>query len=176
MRTEYASFSGPERSWVVVNTHPHREQIAIENLDCQNFRTYCPLVRKTVRHARKSQEVLRPLFPGYVFVQVSPGLHRWRPILSTRGVRTLVRTGEQLSFLDNGFIEALRQREVAGAIVRPERPYEIGQRVEITSNAFDGVVATIIDMDEKNRLVVLLDLLGRAVKVKVEADVVRATS
>ncbi len=176
MRTDYASFSGPERSWVAVNTQPHREHIAVEHLERQGFRAYCPRMRKSVRHARKTREVLRPFFPGYVFVQVLSGEQRWRPILSTIGVRTLVRAGQDLCFIDNGFIEALRQREIDGAIVRPPEPFAIGQKVEITNNAFDGMVATIIDMDEKNRLVVLLDLLGRAVKMKLEADVVRATS
>jgi transcriptional antiterminator RfaH len=160
--------------WAVVNTHPHKEHIAVQNLALQTFETYCPQVRKTVKHARRTQDVLRPLFPNYLFVQVNKDLHRWRCILSTFGVRTLVRFGEQLSFLDDGFIQSLREREQDGAIVRPERPFAIGQQVRMSGGAFDGLVATIIQMDEKDRLVVLMDLLKRPIKVKIESRNVAA--
>ena len=173
MRTDYRTPSGAHRPWVVVNVHPHRERFAIENLERQDFDTYCPMMRRRVRHARKTQEVLRPMFPGYVFARLVNNLQRWQPILSTYGVRTLVRFGDQLSYIGDGFIAALRRREVEGAIVKPESPYVIGQSVRLSTVGFDGIVAQIIAIDEKNRLTVLLDLLGRAVKVQVPADGVR---
>ena len=105
-----------------------------------------------------------------LFVRAHPQLGRWRPILSTYGVRTIVRAGDELSFIDNGFIASLRAREIDGAIVRPPSPYRLGQRVQIASGPFDGVVATILAMDEKDRLVVLLDLMNRAIKVKVKSE------
>jgi transcriptional antiterminator RfaH len=84
-------------------------------------------------------------------------------------VRTIVRTGDELSFVEGGFIASLKAREVDGAIVRPACPYAIGQRVEITSGPFDRIVATIIAMDEKDRLVVLLDMMNRSIKVKIDS-------
>jgi len=156
--------------WVVVNTQPHRERIAIENLVRQEFTAYCPMVRRRVKHARKVQDVLRPLFPSYVFVQVDQERQRWRPILSTMGVRTLVRFGEAFGTLDNGFIASLKAREVQGAIVKPEKPFSIGQQVKMAAGPFEGIVATIVEMDEKDRLVVLMDLLNQSVRVKVGSD------
>jgi transcriptional antiterminator RfaH len=156
-------------AWIVVNTQPHREQIALENLARQAFNTYCPMMRTRVRHARRTQEVLRPLFPGYLFVRVSADLKRWRPILSTYGVRTLVCCGGRPSFLDERFVEGLQARTIDGAIVRPARPYEPGQQVKMAGGAFDGLIATILEMDEKDRLVVLMDLLNRPTKVRVNA-------
>ena len=104
------------QSWVAASTHPHKEPTAISNLLRQGFEAYCPMVRRRWRHARKVQEVLRPLFPGYVFVAVDPSQHRWRPILSTVGVRTLVRFGDSLGLLPHGFVESLRSYEVEGAV------------------------------------------------------------
>jgi transcriptional antiterminator RfaH len=173
MRTEYNNYCPAQPStWVVVNTQPHREHIALDNLARQEFQAYCPMMRKRVRHARRTQEVLRPLFPGYLFVRVNPDLQRWRPILSTYGVRTLVCCGDRPSFLDEGFIDGLKARELDGAIVRPASPYRPGQQVKMAGGAFDGLIATILEMDEKDRLVVLMDLLNRPTKVKVEAGCV----
>ena len=156
--------------WIVVSTHPHKEALAIENLQRQDFRAYCPLVRKRIRHARREQDVLRPLFPSYVFAQIDTAMHRWQSLSSTFGVRSLIRCGERLSFLPDDFIRSLKAREIEGAIIRPESPYTVGQEVRVSGGAFDGLVATIIEMNEKDRLVVLMNLLNRPVKVKLETS------
>lgn len=155
--------------WIAVNTHPHREHFAIENLERQDFVAYCPLIRKRIRHARRVHDAQRPLFPGYVFVEITNGLDRWRPITSTYGVRSIVMCGERLSFIDAGFVASLMAREVDGVIVRPTKRFCVGQSVRMAGGAFDGLVAEIIEMDERDRLVVLLDLLNRPVRVRLEA-------
>jgi len=152
--------------WAVVNTQPHKEGVAVDNLVRQGFSAYCPLVRKRVRHARKTHDVLRPLFPGYLFVEVPKDRRAWRPIVSTYGVRALLRHGDEPCRLDPRFIAALQAREIDGIIVAPASPYEVGQQVRITDGPFEGLVATITDMNEKDRLVVLMDLLNRPVRVR----------
>jgi transcriptional antiterminator RfaH len=165
-------FDADAAPWIVINTHPHREHIALTNLERQDFHAYCPMMRKRRSHARRVDTVLRPLFPNYLFVQENPTLGRWRPILSTYGVRTIVRAGDELSFINGNFIDSLRAREIEGAIVRPPNPYRLGQRVQIAAGPFDGLVATIIEMDEKDRLVVLLDIMNRSTRVNVRSECV----
>jgi transcriptional antiterminator RfaH len=161
------------RAWVVINTLPHKEALALENLGRQGFSTYCPMIQKRVKHARYDSEVRRPLFPSYLFVHVDRDVQRWRPILSTVGVRTVVRCGHRLSFLEDGFVDALKSREIDGRILRSAN-YKLGQQVQIEGGAFDGLVATIVEMNEKDRLILLMDMLNRRVKVKVEANSVIA--
>jgi transcriptional antiterminator RfaH len=175
MPTQSGGGSEPS-TWAVVNTQPHRERLALSNLERQDFRVYCPMVLKRIRHARRTQDVSRPLFPGYLFVQVDPDLQRWRPILSTFGVRTIVRCGDRPSLLADAFIQGIKACEIDGAIVRPASPYTVGQQVRMATGPFDGLVATIIEMDEKDRLVVLMDLLSRPVKVRTEVRLVAAAS
>lgn len=55
-------------SWFVIRTKPNSEKIALLNCERQGFPAYLPLIRKTIRHARTKKEVLRPLFPGYLFL------------------------------------------------------------------------------------------------------------
>jgi transcriptional antiterminator RfaH len=157
------------RDWAVVNTHPHREPVARDHLRRQGFDVYCPLMRRRRTHARRVENVLRPLFPGYLFVHVEAERTRWRPILSTVGVRALVRFGDRLALLDEAFMQSLRAREVDGVIARPDMPYRVGQQVRLDGGPFDGVVATILSLDEKDRLVVLMDLLQRRVQARVAA-------
>ncbi len=156
--------------WAVVNTHSHKEQLALEHLRRQSFEVYCPRIWKRISHARRSLNVERPLFPGYVFVRITMSGDQWRPILSTVGVRTLVRFGNQLGLLDDAFIASLRARERDGVVVAPETPYQPGQRVKLVGGPFDGVTATIISSAEKDRLVVLMDLLRNSVRATVSQN------
>jgi transcriptional antiterminator RfaH len=123
-------------------------------------------------HARRADDVLRPLFPSYLFVHVNPQTQRWRPIMSTFGVRTLVRFGEQLAFVPDDFIDELRSHEIGGEIVHRARSYALGQRIHVTNGPFSGLVGTIIAMNDKDRLVVLMNLLNQPVKVQVAARMV----
>jgi transcriptional antiterminator RfaH len=174
MSSAYALPGGAAAWWAAVNSQPHRERIALENLERQGFSTYCPFIRRRRSHARRVEEVLRPLFPGYLFVNVRPGENCWRPILSTYGVRNLVRCGDRPSLVHGDFIDALLAREVDGAIVRPPVPYRIGQQVQVVAGPCDGLVATILSLDEKGRITALLDLMSRQVRAQLDSTQVMA--
>jgi transcriptional antiterminator RfaH len=150
--------------WAVINTHRHKELIAIEHLRRQSFRVYCPMISRTIRHARRNLTAHRPLFPGYIFVQLAPMMDQWRPIASTTGVRSLVRFGDELGFLQDGLIEGLKARERDGVITAPQVHYRPGQNVQMVGGPFDGVIATILSAGEKDRLVVLLNLVHTRVR------------
>ena len=160
--------------WAAIYTHPRRENVAAENLLRQEFQIYFPRELKRVRHARRITDVRRPLFPGYIFVRVARRLAMWRPILSTVGVRDLVRTGGRPALLDGEFIEGLRAREIDGLIVRPASPYQLDQEVRLTGGPFDGLIGRIVEMSDENRLVLLTSLLQQQVRMKVTPANVRA--
>lgn len=155
-------------AWIVASTHPHKEAAAAGHLANQGFASYCPVVRKRVSHARKVRSVLRPLFPGYVFIELPSDERPWRPILSTYGIRSIVCSGDEPSRLDPNFIAALRAREEDGVIIAPTHPYQVGQHVRVADGPFYGTIATILSMGEKDRLVVLMDILNRPVRVLID--------
>ena len=58
--------------WYVVSTKPNQENRAALNLRKQAFEVLLPMMQKKRRHARQIETVLRPLFPGYLFVEFDP--------------------------------------------------------------------------------------------------------
>jgi len=54
--------------WSCAATQPSAELLAIAELRRQGYDAFTPLHLRTVRHARRVDHRLRPLFPGYVFV------------------------------------------------------------------------------------------------------------
>ncbi len=156
--------------WMVLTTHPSREEYATQNLERQGFTVYYPRIIKRVSHARRIYDTVRPLFPSYVFVAYSPQLARWRALMSTYGVRSVVRNGETPSLIGNDFVASLKAREVEGVLRLPAKPYSVGQEVRIQGGAFDGLVGTILELRENQRIVVLMRLLNQQSKVLLSAD------
>lgn len=153
--------------WIAVNTHPNAEPQAILNLRRQDYRCYCPTVEATRRHARKVETVRRPFFPGYLFVDIASREGIWRPIASTLGVRQVVRFGDALGEVPGGLVETLQSREEAGDLRAHDvlERFHAGQQVRFDGTAFHDLVGRIVEIDAKERIWVLLDLLQRSVKV-----------
>ncbi len=159
--------------WLVVNTQPHKEMYALENLERQGFTVYCPKIVKRVRHARRAHDARRPLFPSYLFVSIATTQGRWRPVQSTFGVRSIVFQGEQPGLIPSTFVDSLRSREVDGVVVKPPQRFHVGQSVSVQGGPLDGMAGDILELREKDRVLVLLSLMSQAVKLHVEADNLR---
>jgi transcriptional antiterminator RfaH len=157
--------------WYVVQTRPHAECKAQENLRRQGFTTYLPKLIKSRRHARKIERVSRPLFPRYMFVLIDSTHQGWHAIRSTFGVSNLVGGECGPMALRDGVIEALRQREGADGHIRLDRPtFMRGAAVRVLDGAFASCLGLFERMNDKDRVSVLLDLLGRRVRVVLEAE------
>src|SRR5262249_21978989 len=108
------------------------------NLRKQDFTVYCPKIIKRVNHARRSADELRALFPQYVFILQPPPEQRWRLILGTQGIRSLVCLGGQKPATVPGeFIVSLKAREVDGVIRKPDTPFQSGQTAAVSGGVFD---------------------------------------
>jgi len=162
--------------WFVVHTQPHAEAKATLHLHRQGFEIYFPRYLKRRRHARKIETVAAPLFPRYVFVAVDISAQRWRSIYSTVGVARLVCNGDEPTAVPDGIVEALRSREDDGGFIklayRP--PFRPGEKVRVLDGAFSSCLGLFEGMAERERIAILLDLLGRKVRVVLDADLVAA--
>jgi transcriptional antiterminator RfaH len=162
--------------WFVAHTHPHAEAKATAHLNRQGFATYFPRYLKRRRHARRVETVAAPLFPRYLFVAVDLTAQRWRSIYSTVGVSRLVCNGDDPTPVPNGIVEALKDREDTNGFVKLDRrsPFCVGDRIRVLDGAFSSCLGLFEGMAERERIAILLDLLGRKVRVVLDADLVAA--
>lgn len=162
--------------WFVAHTQPHAEAKASVHLDRQGFEIYLPRYLKRRRHARKIETVAAPLFPRYLFVAVDIAAQRWRSICSTVGVARLVCNGDNPTVVPEGIVEALKDREdVDGFIKLESRPlFSPGDEVRVLDGAFSSCLGLFEGMAERERVAILLDLLGRKVRVVLDAALVAA--
>jgi transcriptional antiterminator RfaH len=162
--------------WYVVHTQPQNETRAEINLRRQGFATYLPRYQRTRRHARKTETVTRPLFPRYLFVDIDLARDRWRAIQSTFGVSNLVFAGDRPLPMPEGVVEQIRGRENSDGFVTLGLPAGIGpgSRVRLIEGIFTDSKGVLERVADDRRVAILLELLGREVRVFVPAASVGA--
>lgn len=185
MDSDHASRSVAPR-WFVVSTYPQAEfQV---NAALGAFRRHLPTIvdhRTLMRHGRpvlkdgkrQTEEVIRPFFPGYLFVHLDLSDPSWAAINRTQGVKRLMSTTELRPMpVPIGVVEALMAEGRAGdgAIDRGKAPkfprLSKDQFVEVTEGAFTSFQG-IVQMSDKDRVKVLLSIFSR----KTLADLPRAS-
>jgi transcriptional antiterminator RfaH len=164
------------RSWFVVQTQPHAETKASAHLTRQGFEIYLPRYLKQRRHARRLERVVAPLFPRYMFVAVDLAVERWRAIQSTVGVSRLVCSGDSPTPVAPDMIAGFKDREDERGFVKIEGrvPFAPGDRIRAAEGAFAACLGLFEGMTDRERVAILLDLLGRKVRVFLDLDLVTA--
>jgi transcriptional antiterminator RfaH len=162
--------------WYVVQTQVNSEMKAAQNLLRQGYEIYLPRYMKRRRHARKVDFVAKPLFPRYMFVAIDTATQRWRSIQSTFGVSCLVANGDDPAALPEGVVRALKAREdERGFVEMDAKPkFAPGDKVRVLAGAFMDNVGLFNGMADHDRVSILLDMLGRKVRVLLDADLVIA--
>ena len=167
---------GSESSWHVVQVHVHAEAKAQMHLSRQGFETYLPRYLKRRRHARRTDTVAAPLYPSYLFVRFDPATHRWRSIHSTVGVARLVCNGDAPAALDPAIIDGLKSREDAQGFIHLERrpQFAAHDKVRVREGALSNCLGLFEGMNDRDRVVILLDMLGRKVRVVLDEEFIVA--
>jgi transcriptional antiterminator RfaH len=162
--------------WYVVQTHVHAEKKAEAHLIRQGYSIYLPRYLKRRRHARRVEMVAAPLFPRYLFVNIDRATQRWRSILSTVGVTQLVRHGDEPAAVPAGIVDGLRGREDDGGFIKlDQRPsFAPGAKVRVVEGVFSDCLGLFEGMADRDRVAILLDLLGRKVRVVLDGVSVAA--
>jgi transcriptional antiterminator RfaH len=158
----------PSMAWYLVRSKPRQEAVALTNLVRQGYESYLPMfaAEKIVR--RKKTIAQEAMFARYLFVRLDSTGHgqSWSPIRSTIGVSELVRFGSQAAKVDESLIAMLRERE-AWQRESPQVLFSPGDNVVITEGAFAGLEAIYQMNDAEGRAMVLLDLLSKPSRIKI---------
>lgn len=157
-----------EDKWYVAQLKPNEFERAKYNIRKQGFETFMPLRRKSVRHARKTNNVLRPVFPGYIFTRFGADRGDWRKINSTFGVSKLISfEAGKPSPVPNALIEGLRARCDCNDILQPLDDFKTGEKVRVISGNFAEFVGEIETFVTGDRLRLLFDFMSQVTRVDV---------
>src|SRR5262245_53849666 len=160
--------------WAAAQLVPQRETPALHFLRQAGFETYAPRLRE--RRIVQGRKVVRTplLFPAYAFVFIEMQWHtaRWAP-----GVVRLIMDGLAPAVVPLAVIEEIRSRQRGGFIELPQpAPARLGDAVKILRGPFEGRLAIYAGMKPRQRVEVLLSLLGDKRRMTLPADAVEAIS
>lgn len=163
--------------WYVAHTKARQERVARKNLVRQGFNVYLPQL-KMLRGRRYEQKVgLEPLFPGYLFFQTSRAEQSIAPVRSTQGVACIVRFGGVPAVLRPDTLKSIRALERRQSMVELTELSALrpGKEVAVTSGPLAGLEG-LVAMVSRQRVIVLMHLLGDQTPVKLCPDQLRITA
>ncbi len=158
------------KRWFAIHTKPGGERLAEGNLMRQGFEAYLPLRTKTNRRGGRGVVVKMPLFPRYIFVRIDLDEQPWRRISNTFGVAYIVAFGDRPAPLQDHVIEEIKARETKDGVIDLSLLQALtpGDAVKIADGAFIDRTGIFQCASDKDRVVVLLNLLGRQTAVNVD--------
>ena len=168
-----------KRHWYVIQTKPRQEVIAEANLQRQSFEVYYPQILEPRRRRGKWKELVQPLFPRYLFAHLSLTCDNIAPIGSTHGVTRLVKFGELIRPVPDGFIQELQgAADPLTGLHKPDLSlFKKGDEVVIVSGPFAGQKGVFQATNGTERVVILLELLGRSnIVIVKQHDLLPATN
>lgn len=183
----------PESDWKMLLTEPNREMTTQANLVIRHVPFYLPTMLSVGRIAARARNpsidatVVRPLFPGVIFIATAVAEAYDDLIRRTPGVlspaKPYIRFGEHAAILSPQGMQAIRyieagEREMyCRARARPTPGYvpKVGDSVRVLVNqVLGGYGGTVAEVDDAGRITVLMDIMKRTVRVKMTRDQVDA--
>ncbi|MBZ5641128.1 MAG: UpxY family transcription antiterminator [Acidobacteriia bacterium] len=162
---------GPSGHWHAVHTRYQHEKSVVQALSGKGHHVFLPLYGATHLWRRRPVHLQLPLFPGYLFLQ--GGLDRQFQILSTPGVVGLVKSGVNAAIVPHEQIAAVRRLVEGSSRVEPHEYLHTGDRVMVTSGSLQGIEGILIRTKGAFRMVVSMELLGRAAAVEIDISCVQ---
>jgi transcription elongation factor/antiterminator RfaH len=151
--------------WYAVHTLPFGEKRAAAQLENQDFCTFLPKRKKTIRHARKLSTITAPFFPRYLFIALDLHRHRWRSVNGTLGVSSLVMVGGRPCPAPQGIVESLLTATDGEGLLQLNSGLTTGAPVRLAAGPFADQIGLLDRLDDAGRVRVLLSMFGQQVPV-----------
>lgn len=152
----------PGLRWFCLQTAPRGELLAVVHLTTKGFATFLPL------HQPGAGQVLRPLFPGWLFVQFDHQAGRWGTINGTPGVRELHSDTPLAQELVTHLIALYGPggKAVYPPGAHPMEPIEAGKLVRVSSGDVIDLVG-IVQWSDGDKVRLLAEMMGGQVRLTV---------
>ena len=155
-----------ETLWFAAHTRPRREKKLVDYCLRQGFAATLPCYDSAHKYRGKTVVFRKPLFPGYVFLQLAP--NHVQPVRQNEHVANLLEVFDQETFQQqlSDILTALEAKlgvQLAPAI-------GAGMRVRIKAGPLQGIEGWVEQRYGMSTVLLRLDFINQAAAVKLEAD------
>ncbi len=150
--------------WFVLHVKSRQEKALADDLSAVGISHYLPLICEAKYYGRRKFHVKRPLFAGYLFLRGS--VQETYRASSTHRVARILRVADQ-DRLDTE-LRNLHLALTKGAMLDVYPFLRNGIHVTVRSGPFRGLQGVIKDRAARDRLILQVDMLGRAASLEID--------
>ncbi|QIL40684.1 UpxY family transcription antiterminator [Pedobacter sp. HDW13] len=150
--------------WYPVYTRSRAEKKAYDELNRKAILAYLPLKKTVKQWSDRKKIVEEPLIKSYLFVYISA--KEYAEVLMTNGIARFIYFSGQIASIPDGQINDLKlllatdaDLEVIDYDIKP------GERVLIKAGPFKGIIAELVSIQNKQRIVLRLQNMGYAINI-----------
>ena len=158
-----------EKKWLIAQIKPNSYDVAIRNLERQGFKTFLPKMEITQRKENKFLVRNVYVFPGYMFVCFNPDIITWTKINSTYGVSKILTSSNKPAEISSDLILELKNRYEFNSNTLQNEKLQQGDVIKFHKGPFVDLFAKVESVDEKNRIWVLLETMGKYKRLKLHS-------
>ena len=160
-------------SWFALQIKTGHERATALMLRHKGYEEFLPLRKVKRRWSDRIKELEVPLFPGYMFCQLSPNVAA--PIITTPGVIRLVGIGRVPVPVSDEEINAIQTLVKSELYAQPWPYLRVGQTVRVESGPLEGLHGIVLLIKNHHRLIISVSLLQRSVAVEINRDWISPT-
>lgn len=150
--------------WYPVYTRSRAEKKAYDELTRKGIQAYLPL-RKTLKQWSDRKKIIdEPLIKSYLFVYIST--KEYAEVLMTNGIARFLYFSGKIAAMPDQQIENLKlllatddQLEIHEYDIQP------GQRVRIKAGPFKDMIAEMVSLHNKQRIILRLENIGYSIEI-----------
>src|SRR5579872_2164484 len=158
-------------AWFCIRSKPKQEHIAAANLkQVQSVEVFSPRLRSRKVTRRGPAWVTESLFPNYLFARFT-FQQMLDQVRYTQGVSSVVHFAGRYPEVPEVAIEELRRNFTANELELSPKFPQVGDAITITTPAMFGCQGVVLRaLPARQRVQVLVDLLGRGTTVELGVD------
>lgn len=166
-RRNYLRESEASTQWNALHTRYQHERAVETLLVAKGFETFLPTYERMRRWKDRNKKIAEALFPGYLFI--ANVYDRRLQLLATPGVCDLVSVGGIPATIPSHEIEAIRKSVRDPSKVEPHAFLKGGDLLRVEWGPLAGVEGILVRVKDSFRLVISIEILGRAAAVEIDA-------
>jgi transcription antitermination factor NusG len=151
--------------WWVAHTKSRNEKALAWQMQKKNISYFLPLIEKVYRRSRRVMRSMLPLFSGYVFFCGSEADRL--EVLKTNRVAQILQVKDQQHIVAE--LLPIEKALTSGMNLSPHNYLKTGQRCKVIAGALMGTEGIVASDQNKTRLVLQVDILGKATCLDIDA-------
>lgn len=156
-------------NWIVIRTKCNMELKVSMKINQLGGQTFLPKYRTFIRHARKVREVLRPLFPRYIFAKINNS-NLWYQINNTSGVNNILMNNNTPSYISEQAFNSFVKQFNKNGILELNKNLKSGDLIKVNNSSFQKYKIIFKEYIGKKKAKLLLKILNNEVVITTELN------